>query len=150
MRAVLQRVLEARVETGGTTVASINRGLLILVAVANADSEADIDWLAPRVIRQRIFESGPDGPEQDVMVAGAEVLVVSQFTLLASTRKGTRPSWSRAARPESAIPLYQAFVHRLQEELARPVQTGVFGADMKVHLVNDGPVTLILDSVLRE
>lgn len=150
MRAVLQRISEASVTIVGQVDASIGPGLLVLVAVEEADTPEDIEWLSGKIVRMRIFNDEADLMNRSLQEIGGEVLVVSQFTLFASTRKGNRPSWSRAAMPEKAIPLYEAFVRRLSQDLSREVKTGQFGADMKVSLVNDGPVTIIIDSKLRE
>ena len=150
MRAVIQRVAEASVTIAGQVKAAIGPGLLVLLAVEEADAAPDIEWLAGKLVRMRIFND-PDGlMNRSVLETGGDLLVISQFTLFASTRKGNRPSWSRAARPEVAIPLYEAFVRRLAEELGKPVHTGEFGADMNVGLVNDGPVTVTIDTKNRE
>ncbi len=150
MRVVIQRVSEARVEISGEVRASIGPGMLVLVAVEEADTEADIEWLSGKIARLRIFDDEQGVMNRSVQEVGGDLLVVSQFTLFASTKKGNRPSYSRAARPEVAIPLYEAFVRKLSGELGRPVQTGEFGADMQVELVNDGPVTLFIDTKQRE
>jgi D-tyrosyl-tRNA(Tyr) deacylase len=150
MRAVIQRVARAGVAIGGVQRAAIGHGLLVLLAAEEADGEEDLAWLAGKVARLRIF-ADPAGKMNLALgeVAG-EALVVSQFTLFASTVSGNRPSFLRAARPERAIPLYEGFVRRLTQELDRPVATGEFGADMQVSLVNDGPVTIVIDSRARE
>lgn len=156
MRAVVQRVASASVTIDGTVTSAIGRGLLILLGIQNTDTPADVAWLAAKIAALRIFED-PAG-KMNLSVAEASpadasaspALVVSQFTLLASTRKGTRPSFNDAARPADAIPLYESFVRELEKHLGRPVATGTFGAHMQVALVNDGPVTIILDSKLRE
>jgi len=150
MRAVLQRVTSASVEVAGEMVGAIGRGLLVLVGKEDADTAEDIEWLAAKIVNLRIFADDTGTMNRSVIDIGGELLVVSQFTLFASTRKGTRPSWHRAARPETAIPLYEALVRRLGELLGRPVATGRFGAMMQVALVNDGPVTLLLDTKARE
>jgi D-aminoacyl-tRNA deacylase len=150
MRAVIQRVSSASVTIDGAVHSSIGRGLVILLGVEEADGPEDIEWLAGKIARLRIF-----GDEHGLMnlalteIAG-EALVVSQFTLHAATKKGNRPSFIRAARPEQAIPAYEAFCTSLSREIARPVATGVFAADMKVALVNDGPVTIWIDTKIRE
>lgn len=131
-------------------VGAIGRGLLVLVGKEDADTAEDIEWLAAKIVNLRIFADDTGTMNRSVIDIGGELLVVSQFTLFASTRKGTRPSWHRAARPETAIPLYEALVRRLGELLGRPVATGRFGAMMQVALVNDGPVTLLLDTKARE
>lgn len=150
MRAVIQRVSEATVVINGASNSSIQTGLLILLAIEETDTAEDIEWLSGKIIRLRIFDDDEGVMNRSVQEAGGELMVVSQFTLFASTRKGNRPSYSRSARPEIAIPLYEAFVASLQNQAGRPVQTGRFGAHMLVHLVNDGPVTIIIDSRLRE
>jgi D-tyrosyl-tRNA(Tyr) deacylase len=150
MRVVLQRVSSASVTIAGRVAGRIDRGLLIFVGIEAADTAADGDWLAQKIIRLRIFGE-PDG-QMHLSVADISggILLVSQFTLHASTQKGTRPSFSAAARPEQAEPLYEQFITQLSTALCRPVQTGEFGARMEVALVNDGPVTLILDSKTRD
>ena len=172
MRAVVQRVSSASVVIEGATVGAIDRGLLILLGVAEGDTTDDVAWLVPKLAQLRIFEDDagkmnrsladllaaePAGP--DLRSANSDAptsspapgaLVVSQFTLLASTRKGTRPSFNAAAKPDVAIPLYESFVRQLEQTLGRRVPTGRFGAMMAVTLVNDGPVTLVLDSKTRE
>jgi D-aminoacyl-tRNA deacylase len=150
MRAVLQRVAEASVAIAGERRAAIGRGLLVLLGVEADDGPEDIDWLAGKITRLRIFADAAGLMNLSVGDLNGGILVVSQFTLLASTRKGNRPSWSRAAPPEQARPLYEAFVRHLAAMLGRPVQTGEFGADMQIALVNDGPVTLIIDSKSKE
>lgn len=149
MRAVVQRVSEASVRIGGAVRASIGPGLLILLGVEPADTEEDITWLTGKLARLRIFRDEQGLMNRSVRDIGGEALVVSQFTLYASTKKGNRPSFTDAARPEVAIPLYEAFVRRLEADLGRPVATGEFGADMQVMLVNDGPVTLWFDTKRR-
>lgn len=146
MRVVAQRVTAARVEVDGRVTGSIGAGLLILAGFESCDADGDLDWMAAKVARLRIFADAAGVMNRSVVDADGEVLAVSQFTLFASTRKGNRPSWSRAAPPEMAQPLFQRFVLRLEESLRRQVPTGVFGADMQIHLVNDGPVTISLDS----
>jgi D-tyrosyl-tRNA(Tyr) deacylase len=150
MRAVIQRVSRASVSIGGTSKAAIQQGLLVLVAIEETDTAQDIDWLAGKIVRLRIFKDSAAVMNRSAQEAGAEILAVSQFTLFASTRKGNRPSYTRASRPETALPLYERFVARLSQELGGPIQTGEFGADMQVELINDGPVTIILDSKLKE
>ena len=150
MRVVVQRVLSAEVAANGVPTSSIGRGLLVLLGVEVGDGAEDIDWLCRKVLQLRVFDDESGVMNLDVLQAGGEILVVSQFTLHASTRKGNRPSYVRAAAPAEAIPLYGLFVQRLSEGLGKAVGTGVFGADMKVGLVNDGPVTIIIDSRLRE
>ncbi|MBI3877056.1 MAG: D-tyrosyl-tRNA(Tyr) deacylase [Verrucomicrobia bacterium] len=150
MRVVVQRVSEASVTIAGQVKAHIARGLLVLVGVEDADTAEDIEWLAGKLARLRIFSDAEGLMNLSVQDVGGDVIVVSQFTLHASTKKGNRPSYIRAARPEVAIPLYESFLKRLAQELGRPVQAGEFGADMQVALVNDGPVTIVMDSKARE
>ncbi len=134
----------------GITRSGIQEGLLVLLAVEDADTPADIEWLSGKIARLRIFDDQNGVMNRSVQETGREILVVSQFTLFASTHKGNRPSYSRSAQPEVAVPLYEAFVASLQTQTGKPVQTGEFGAHMLVQLVNDGPVTIIIDSKLRE
>jgi D-tyrosyl-tRNA(Tyr) deacylase len=150
MRAVIQKVSQARVTITGTAAGAIGKGLLVLVAIEEADSSDDIDWLSGKIVRMRIFEDANGLMNRSVLDEAGEILVVSQFTLFASTKKGNRPSFSRSARPEAAIPLYEQFIQRMAQELGRPVQTGRFGEDMMVELTNAGPVTIIVDSKNRE
>ncbi len=150
MRAVIQRVSEARVSIGDTVKGAIHAGLVVLLAVENADIAEDIEWLAGKIVRLRIFNDEHGVMNRSVQEVGGEILLISQFTLFASTHKGNRPSYSRSAKPEIAVPLYEQFIARLTQELGRPVQTGEFGADMVVTLANDGPVTIIIDSKARE
>ena len=150
MRTILQRVTEASVAVDGQKVAKIGAGLLLLAGFEDCDGEADLDWMAGKIVRMRIFADADGVMNRSVQEAGGEILAVSQFTLYASVKKGNRPSWSRAARGGVSQPLFERFVVRLSAELGREVQTGVFGADMQVALVNDGPVTLSLDSRASE
>ena len=150
MRAVVQRVSEAAVYIDGALRASIGQGMLVLLGIETGDTEEELEWLCGKLVRLRIFPNDERVMDLDVMQAGGDVLLVSQFTLHASTRKGNRPSYIRAARPEEAIPLYLRAKQRLAELLGRPVQSGEFGADMQVELVNAGPVTLVIDSRLKE
>ena len=150
MRAVIQRVSEASVTIGGELRGSIGRGLLVLLGIEDADGDDDSAWLAGKVARLRVFDDGDGNMNLSLAEIGGEVLVISQFTLHASTKKGSRPSFLRAARPELAVPIYQGFIGRLQAETSSPVATGEFGADMKVALVNDGPVTISIDTKNRE
>jgi D-tyrosyl-tRNA(Tyr) deacylase len=150
MRVVVQRVASARVEVNAEIVGAIGAGLLLLAGFEETDGDEDLAWMSAKLARLRIFADQAGVMNLSVVEAGGEVLAVSQFTLFASTRKGNRPSWSRAARPEISQPLFERFVQRLESELAHPVATGVFGADMQVHIVNDGPVTISLDSRNQE
>ena len=146
MRVIVQRVLSARVEVDGQVTGSIGPGLLVLAGLENADTPADLAWMSSKLTRMRIFPDADGVMNRSVVDTNGDVLAVSQFTLFASVRKGNRPSWSRAAPPDIARPLFEAFLRQLENDLGRTVPTGVFGADMKVHLVNDGPVTLFIDS----
>ncbi len=150
MRAVIQRVSHASVTVEGKIISEIGQGLLILLGVEDEDGAEDVEWLSRKVANLRIFNDA-DGVMNDSLrdVAGGAI-VVSQFTLHASTKKGNRPSYIRAAKPDTAVPLYEAFVTQLQQDLGRKVGTGVFGADMKVELLNDGPVTIMMDTKARE
>ena len=150
MRVVVQRVASASVTIAGQTKTAIQTGLLVLLGIEEADTAEDIEWLSGKIVRLRVFPDDQGVMNRSVQEVGGDVLVVSQFTLHASTKKGNRPSYIRAARPEVAVPLYEAFVRKLSEALGKPVHTGEFGADMQVALVNDGPVTLLLDTKARE
>ena len=150
MRAVIQRVSHASVSIGGNIKGQIARGLLVLLAVEDADTADDIEWLSGKIARLRIFPDEEGLMNRSVQEVGGEILLISQFTLFASTKKGNRPSYTRSARPEIAVPLYEQFKMRLRLDLGKPVQTGEFGADMQVTLLNDGPVTIIIDSKTRE
>lgn len=150
MRVVIQRVSEASVTIEGSKTSSIGAGLLILLGIETEEDETDIDWLCRKISQLRIFSDDEGLMNRSVQDIEGEMLVVSQFTLHASTKKGNRPSYIRAARPETAIPLYENFVEQLARISGRPVRTGSFGADMQVALINDGPVTIIIDSRQRE
>ena len=150
MRALVQRVREASVSVDGNTVGAIGRGLLVLAGVAADDEEEDRAWLARKIVALRIFDDDAGAMNRAIGDFGGDILAVSQFTLFASTKKGARPSWSGAAPPEIAAPEFARFVATLEAALGKPVATGVFGADMQVALVNDGPVTIWLDSRNRE
>ncbi|MDD6046981.1 MAG: D-aminoacyl-tRNA deacylase [bacterium] len=144
MRAVVQRVLNASVAIGGTVKGEIGKGYLVLLGIEENDTEKDLDYIAEKLLGLRVFEDEAGKMNRSVLDAGGSILLVSQFTLYGDARKGRRPSFIRAARPEKAIPLYEAMIARLRAAL--PVETGEFGADMQVSLVNDGPVTILLDS----
>ncbi len=146
MRVVVQRVSEASVTVDRKICGKIAVGLLVLAGFEEGDTDADLDWMAGKLVRMRVFSDENGVTNRSVQEAGGEILAVSQFTLYASVKKGNRPSWSRAARGEVSGPLFERFVAKLSAELGKPVPTGVFGADMKVSLVNDGPVTLTIDS----
>lgn len=151
MRLVIQRVNQASVSIDGVLKSAIGKGLLILIGIEDADLDEDIDFLCRKVVAMRIFDDSDGVMNISVSdVPEADILVVSQFTLMASTRKGNRPSYIRASKPDVAVPLYEKFVSRLQDLFGKKVLTGVFGADMQVSLVNDGPVTIIIDSHLKE
>ena len=150
MRAVIQRVTEASVTIDGKMKSFIGSGLLILLGIEDSDTKEDIDWLSSKIVRLRIFNDDNGVMNISVEEAGGDIIAVSQFTLHASTKKGNRPSYIKAAKPDVAIPLYEAFVKQLEADLGKPVQTGEFGADMKVRLLNDGPVTIIIDTKIRE
>lgn len=150
MRIVIQRVASASVSIDGQLKSQIGQGLMVLVGIEDADTDEDIDYLCRKVVQMRLFDDAEGVMNLPITdVPGSGLLVVSQFTLMASTRKGNRPSYIHASRPEIAVPLYERFVARLQELFGREVQTGTFGADMQVALVNDGPVTIIMDSHRR-
>ena len=150
MRAVIQRVSSASVAIAGEARASIAHGLLVLIGIETADAVEDMEWLANKLVGLRIFNDEAGVMNRSVIEAGGEILVVSQFTLHASTKKGNRPSYIRAAKPDLAVPLYESFVRRMGELLGKPVPTGQFGADMRVSLVNDGPVTILMDTKNRD
>ena len=150
MRAVIQRVAEAKVTINGAVKGAIQNGLAVLLAVEGADSAADIEWLSGKIVRLRVFDDDDGVMNRSVQETGGGILLVSQFTLFASTRKGNRPSYSRSAGPEIAVPLYEQFAARLTQDLGKPIQTGEFGAHMLVSLTNHGPVTIIIDSKSRE
>ncbi len=150
MRALIQRVRHASVTIEGTVKSEIGQGLLILLGIENADEPTDIDWLCKKICNLRIFNDALGVMNLSVKDIDGELLVVSQFTLHASTKKGNRPSYIKAAKPDLAIPMYEQFVEKLSVVAERPVQTGTFGADMKVALLNDGPVTIWMDSQQKE
>jgi D-aminoacyl-tRNA deacylase len=146
MRAVLQRVSEASVTIDGQVKGSIGRGLLVLLGIEDADTDEDVAWLSKKMVQMRIFGDDAGLMNLSVQDIDGEILLISQFTLHASTRKGNRPSFIKAARPEKAISLYEKMIAQLQADLGKTIATGAFGADMKVALVNDGPVTIVIDS----
>jgi len=150
MRAVIQRVSEASVHVEGTIVGAIGAGLLVLVGVEDADTAEDARWLAAKIVGMRIFPDEEGLMNRSVLDAGGGLLAISQFTLYASTKKGNRPSFIRAAKPPVAVPLYERFVQELEGALGKKVETGIFGADMKVSLLNDGPVTIVMDTQNKE
>ena len=150
MRAVIQRVSEASVVINGNTLVSIGNGLLVLLGIVNEDSQEDIKWLSNKIVNMRIFPDEDAIMNRSVLDCLGDIIVVSQFTLHASIKKGNRPSYIKAAKPDIAIPLYEAFVKQLETNLGKSIQTGEFGADMKVSLWNDGPVTIIVDTKNKE
>jgi len=150
MRAVIQRVSEASVKIAGQIKGAIQTGLVVLIGFEENDSHEDIEWLSGKLVRLRVFNDEHGSMNKSIREVDGDFLVVSQFTLYASTKKGNRPSYSRAATPETAIPLYKALIRKLTEDYGKLIQTGEFGADMKVSLVNDGPVTLVIDTKERE
>lgn len=150
MRVIIQRVSEASVTVNHKTVGQIDKGFMILLGIGTEDNETDADWLIQKIIGLRIFNDEKGIMNCSIKEVDGSILVISQFTLMAATKKGNRPSYIKAARPEQAIPLYTYFLEQLERALGAPVQRGVFGADMKVHLINDGPVTIPIDSKNRE
>lgn len=149
MRAVIQRVKQASVDIDGRRHSEIGSGLLVLLGIEDRDSDEDIDYLCRKIVAMRIFNDADGVMNRAVADVGGSILVVSQFTLMASTRKGNRPSYIHASKPDFAVPVYERFCSHLSQLLGKPVQTGVFGADMQVSLLNDGPVTIVMDSHLR-
>ena len=150
MRAVIQRVTKASVTIDGTVHSSIEKGLLVLLGIEDADTNEDIEWLSGKIVNLRIFNDNDGVMNVSVKDINGDIMVVSQFTLHASTKKGNRPSYIKASKPEFAIPMYEKFVQQLENDLGKKTQTGVFGADMKVELLNDGPVTIVIDTKNRE
>ena len=150
MRIVIQRVRQAEVKVAGAIVESIGKGLLVFLGIENEDDQSDVAWLVNKLVNLRIFNDKNDVMNHSLMEEEGALLVISQFTLMASAKKGNRPSYVRAARHEIAIPLYEYFVTLAEEKLGKKVAKGVFGADMKISLLNDGPVTIIIDSKTRE
>lgn len=150
MKVVIQRVKEASVVVDTKLISKIDVGLLILLGIENSDNQEDIDWLTKKIVNLRIFNDKNDIMNKSLLDVEGEIIVVSQFTLQASTKKGNRPSYLKAAKPDTSVPLYEKFVSTIEESLGKKVGTGIFGADMKVSLVNDGPVTIIIDSKKRE
>ena len=150
MRTVIQRVQRASVTVNGTAVSSIGKGLLLLLGVEAADTDEDVQWLCRKVLGLRIFDDEEGVMNRNILDVGGDIIVVSQFTLMASYKKGNRPSWIRAAGHEHAVPMYESFVEALSQGLGKPVGTGIFGAEMQVELVNDGPVTICMDTKNKE
>lgn len=150
MRTVTQRVTEASVKVDGKVVGQIGEGLLVLVGVEDSDTEEDIDWLARKTVGMRVFDDEQGVMNKSILEIGGNILIISQFTLFASTRKGNRPSYIRASKGEFANPMYEKFCEKVQELMGRKVEKGIFGADMKVSLLNNGPVTIIMDTKYKE
>ena len=150
MRAVLQRVKRALVTVEGNITGAIEDGLLVLLGIEEADTLEDMNWLSSKLVNLRIFNDEQDVMNRSLLEVGGGLLLVSQFTLFAATKKGNRPSYSRAAPPAIALPIYEKMIELLSAELGKPIQTGVFGADMKVELLNDGPVTIVIDTKNKE
>jgi D-tyrosyl-tRNA(Tyr) deacylase len=150
MRVVIQRVLEASVTVEGAVIGQIQKGLMVLVGIVNEDDKTDIEWLSNKIVNMRIFEDEAGVMNKSLLEVGGGILLVSQFTLHASTKKGNRPSYIIAAKPDIAIPLYEQMIQQLEMDLGSSIQTGKFGADMKVALINDGPVTITIDSKNKE
>lgn len=150
MRVVIQRVRHASVTIDGKLKSAIQGGLLVLVGIEDSDSQEDIDWLCKKIVNLRIFDDENGVMNRSVLDTGGDILVVSQFTLHASTKKGNRPSYIKAAKPDVSIPLYKAFCAQMEADLGKSISTGTFGADMKVELLNDGPVTILIDTKNKE
>ena len=150
MRVVIQRVTKASVTINGSVNGAIQKGLLVFVGIEEEDNMEDISWLSNKIINLRIFDDDQGVMNLSLKEIGGDILLISQFTLHATTKKGNRPGYSKAARPELAIPLYQAFIKQLQNDLEKEIATGEFGADMKVDLLNDGPVTIVIDTKNKE
>lgn len=150
MRAVIQRVNKASVEVDNTIIGKIDEGLLVLIGIENEDSKQDAEWLASKIVKMRVFADNTGLMNLDITDINGEMLVISQFTLFASTKKGNRPSFINSAKPDIAIPLYNYFLQFIKNQLNIPVKSGIFGADMKVSLVNNGPVTIIIDTKKKE
>ena len=150
MRAVIQRVLRSDITINGSLHRSIQRGLVVLLGIEDADTQEDVEWLSSKIVNLRVFDDEDGIMNISVRDIKGEILLVSQFTLHASTRKGNRPSYIRAAKPEAAIPLYEKMIRQLEIDLGKKIETGEFGADMKVELVNNGPVTIVIDTKVKE
>ena len=150
MRAVIQRVMQANVAINSNIRSAIGKGLLVLVGIEDADTPEDIEWLSAKIVNLRIFDDAGGVMNLSLKDTGGDLLVVSQFTLHAATKKGNRPSYIRASKPEIAIPVYEQFLKRLETDLGKTIHTGEFGADMKVSLINDGPVTIVIDTKNKE
>ncbi|HAO47359.1 MAG TPA: D-aminoacyl-tRNA deacylase [Ferruginibacter sp.] len=150
MKAVIQRVTQASVTTGGNIKSRIQTGLLVFIGIEDADSNEDIEWLSNKIVNLRIFDDDNNVPNISVKDINGDILLVSQFTLHASTKKGNRPSYIKASKPDIAVPLYEKMIQQLEQDLGKKIHTGEFGADMKVNLLNDGPVTILIDTKNKE
>jgi D-aminoacyl-tRNA deacylase len=150
MRVVIQRVSEASVTVDNTITGNIQQGLLVLIGIEDADATEDVAWLSNKLCNLRIFNDSDGVMNKSIIDNGGDILLISQFTLHASTKKGNRPSYIKASKPPIAVPLYEAMIQQLQTDLGKPIATGIFGADMKVRLLNDGPVTIVIDSKNKE
>lgn len=150
MRVVIQRVTKASVTVEGNVIGNIGQGLLVLVGIEDVDTVQDIEWLSGKIVNLRIFEDEAGVMNKSIKEVGGDVLLVSQFTLHASTKKGNRPSYIKASKPDFAVPMYEKFITQLEKDMEKSIQTGEFGADMKVELLNDGPVTIVIDSQNKE
>lgn len=150
MRAVIQRVTAASCVVEGNTTGVIDLGLLVLLGIEDSDTQEDLEWLAGKIVNMRIFGDENDLMNKALADVDGNILLISQFTLFAATKKGNRPGFTRAARPDKAIPIYEAMIKQLSLQLNKPIQTGIFGADMKVSLINDGPVTIVIDTKNKE
>ncbi|MFA4870338.1 MAG: D-aminoacyl-tRNA deacylase [Pedobacter sp.] len=150
MRAVIQRVTEANCKVAGEVTGSINIGFLVLLGIEDADTQEDLEWLAGKIVNMRVFGDENGLMNKTLADVSGNILLISQFTLFATTKKGNRPGFTRAARPDKAIPLYESMIQQLSQQLDKEIQTGIFGADMKISLINDGPVTITIDSKNKE
>lgn len=150
MRVVLQRVAEAQVKVDGSVVGSIGKGILVLAGIEDADTDEDVTWISGKITQMRIFDDANGVMNLSVKDIDGEILLVSQFTLHASTKKGNRPSYIKASKPNHAVPIYESLILQLSNDMGKSISKGIFGADMKVHLLNDGPVTIIMDSKNKE
>lgn len=150
MKVVIQRASKASVKVEGTITGEIGKGLLVLLGIEDADTDEDIQWLSNKIVNLRVFDDENGVMNKSVIEVGGDILLISQFTLHASTKKGNRPSYLKASKPDIAIPMYEKIIRQLETDLGKKIQTGIFGADMKVELLNDGPVTIIIDSKNKE
>ena len=150
MRVVIQRVLESHVKVDGKIIGQVGKGLMVLVGIEPSDNQEDIVWLSNKIVNLRIFDDEMGVMNKSIIDIGGDILLISQFTLHASTKKGNRPSYIKASKPDIAIPLYEKLIEQLKTDLGKAIGTGVFGADMKVELLNDGPVTILIDTKQKE